>query len=79
MDDEFGVEEERPADAREGRRVLIGESWRGKPRAKLRELWPFLRPYRRTLVVVAVVSLVATVLALVQPLALQRLVNSLGQ
>ncbi|MCW5716509.1 MAG: ABC transporter ATP-binding protein [Bauldia sp.] len=79
MDDEIAPDRPTSGARRGEKRVLIGESWRGKPKAKLRELWPFLRDHKGTLVVVAIVSLIATALALVQPLSLQRLVNSLGQ
>ncbi|MCW5697045.1 MAG: ABC transporter ATP-binding protein [Bauldia sp.] len=43
-------------------------------KAGLRDLWPYLRPFKRPLVLVAVISLVATALALVQPLTLQSLI-----
>ncbi|MGB3829885.1 MAG: ABC transporter ATP-binding protein [Ornithinimicrobium sp.] len=48
----------------------------GTPRAQLREMWPYVRDHRRALVLVAVTSLFATVFAVVQPLMLQQLVNS---
>lgn len=48
------------------------------PRAQLREMWPYLREHRRALILVAVTSLFATVFAVVQPLMLQQLVNSVG-
>lgn len=44
--------------------------------AKLRELWPYLREHRSSLILVAITSLFATVFAVIQPLMLQRLVNS---
>src|SRR5690625_4124549 len=46
--------------------------------ASLRDLWPHVRSHRVVLVVVAVVSLVVTGLALVQPLMLQRVVDTVG-
>lgn len=49
-----------------------------KPQAKLRDIWPHIRPYRLTLVVIAIVSLVATGFTLVQPLVLQTLINDLS-
>lgn len=48
------------------------------PRAQLREMWPHLRQHRKALVLVAVTSLFATFFAVVQPLMLQQLVNSVG-
>jgi ABC-type multidrug transport system fused ATPase/permease subunit len=48
------------------------------PRAQLREMWPYLREHRAALALVAVTSLCATFFAVVQPLMLQRLVNSVG-
>ncbi|HKJ11330.1 MAG TPA: ABC transporter ATP-binding protein [Ornithinimicrobium sp.] len=50
----------------------------GLPRAQLREMWPYLREHRVALAVVAVLSICATFFAVVQPLMLQRLVNSVG-
>lgn len=47
-------------------------------RAQLREMWPYLREHRLALVLVAVVSLFATGFAVVQPLMLQQLVNTVG-
>ncbi|MGB7449738.1 MAG: ABC transporter ATP-binding protein [Ornithinimicrobium sp.] len=48
------------------------------PRAQLREMWPYLREHRAALALVAATSLCATFFAVVQPLMLQRLVNSVG-
>lgn len=48
------------------------------PRAQLREMWPYLREHRGALILVAATSLLATVFAVVQPLMLQQLVNSVG-
>ncbi|MGB3764409.1 MAG: ABC transporter ATP-binding protein [Ornithinimicrobium sp.] len=45
-------------------------------RAQLREMWPYLRGHRKALVLVAITSLFATIFAVVQPLMLQQLVNS---
>ncbi len=45
-------------------------------RAQLREMWPYLREHRKALVLVAITSLFATIFAVVQPLMLQQLVNS---
>lgn len=50
----------------------------GDPRAQLREMWPYLREHRGALVLVAVVSLFATAFAVVQPLMLQQLINTVG-
>jgi len=50
----------------------------GLPRAQLREMWPYLREHRTALILVAAASLCATFFAVVQPLMLQRLVNSVG-
>ncbi len=47
--------------------------------AQLREMWPYLREHRVALVLVAVVSLFATAFAVVQPLMLQQLVNTVGE
>ena len=49
-----------------------------KTQAKLRDIWPHIRPYRRTLVVIAVVSLIASAFTLVQPLVLQELINGVS-
>ncbi len=46
------------------------------PRAQLREMWPYLREHRKALILVAITSLFATIFAVIQPLMLQRLVNS---
>ncbi|HLR95724.1 MAG TPA: ABC transporter ATP-binding protein [Jiangellaceae bacterium] len=46
--------------------------------ASLRDLWPHVRSHRVVLAAAAVVSLVATGLALVQPLMLRRLVDTVG-
>ncbi|CAN5405151.1 ABC transporter ATP-binding protein [soil metagenome] len=48
------------------------------PRAQFREMWPYLREHRRSLILVAVISVFATALAVVQPLLLQRLINSVS-
>ncbi len=45
-------------------------------RAQLREMWPYLRDHRKALILVAITSLFATIFAVIQPLMLQRLVNS---
>lgn len=50
-----------------------------RPGAQLREMWPYLREHRVALVLVAVVSLFATGFAVVQPLMLQQLVNTVGE
>jgi ABC-type multidrug transport system fused ATPase/permease subunit len=47
-------------------------------RAKLAELWPYVRDHTAVLVAIAVISLVATALALVQPLVLQRVIDDVG-
>ncbi len=62
----MGTPEEQRADAAES------------PRAQLPEMWPYLREHRKALILVAVTSLFATTFAVVQPLMLQRLVNSVG-
>ncbi len=48
------------------------------PQAPLREMWPYLREHRTALILVAIASLFATAFAVIQPLMLQRLVNSVG-
>ncbi len=45
-------------------------------RAQLREMWPYIREHKRALVWVALASLLATIFAVIQPLMLQQLVNS---
>ncbi|MGB5952015.1 MAG: ABC transporter ATP-binding protein [Ornithinimicrobium sp.] len=47
-------------------------------RAHLREMWPYLREHRTSLIWVAITSLFATAFAVVQPLMLQQLVDSVG-
>jgi ABC-type bacteriocin/lantibiotic exporter with double-glycine peptidase domain len=47
-------------------------------RARLGELWPYVRDHTGVLTAIAVISLVATALALVQPLALQRVIDDVG-
>jgi ABC-type bacteriocin/lantibiotic exporter with double-glycine peptidase domain len=47
-------------------------------RAPLRSLLPYLRDHRGVLVLAAVISLIATVLMLVQPLLVQRLIEDVG-
>lgn len=47
-------------------------------RAKLREMWPYIRDHKKALVWVALASLIATIFAVIQPLMLQQLVNSVG-
>jgi ABC-type multidrug transport system fused ATPase/permease subunit len=47
-------------------------------RARLAELWPYVRDHTGVLTAIAVISLVATALALVQPLALQRVIDDVG-
>ncbi|WP_081416753.1 ABC transporter ATP-binding protein [Arthrobacter castelli] len=47
-------------------------------RASLREFLPYLRGHGRVLTAVAVVSLIATALAVAQPLMVQQLVNAVG-
>lgn len=48
------------------------------PRAQLREMWPYLRDHRRSLIWVAIVSLFATAFAVVQPLMLQQLIDAVA-
>ncbi|MGB3186774.1 MAG: ABC transporter ATP-binding protein [Ornithinimicrobium sp.] len=48
------------------------------PRAHLREMWPYLREHRTSLIWVAITSLFATAFAVIQPLMLQQLINSVG-
>jgi ABC-type bacteriocin/lantibiotic exporter with double-glycine peptidase domain len=51
----------------------------GSPRrAPLRSLVPYLRDHRGVLVLAAVISLIATVLMLAQPLLVQRLIEDVG-
>jgi ABC-type multidrug transport system fused ATPase/permease subunit len=50
----------------------------GPKRARLAELWPYVRDHTGVLGVIAVVSLVATALALIQPLTLQRVIDDVG-
>lgn len=45
-------------------------------RAHLREMWPYIREHKMALVWVALASLLATIFAVIQPLMLQQLVNS---
>ncbi len=59
-----------------GRAQAGGEA--AKPRAKLRDIWPHIREHKRILIIIAVVSLVASGLALLQPLVLQGLINTVG-
>ena len=47
-------------------------------RARLRDIWPYVRRHRGTLIIIAIVSLVATGFALVQPLVLQTLINDVS-
>ncbi|GAB3528479.1 ABC transporter ATP-binding protein [Arthrobacter monumenti] len=47
-------------------------------RATLREFFPYLRGHGRVLAAVVVVSLIATALAVAQPLMVQQLVNAVG-
>lgn len=47
-------------------------------RARLREMWPYIREHKMALVWVALASLLATIFAVIQPLMLQQLVNSVG-
>lgn len=47
-------------------------------RASLREFFPYLRGHGRVLTAVVVVSLIATALAVAQPLMVQQLVNAVG-
>ena len=49
-----------------------------KSKAHLRDIWPHIRQHRNVLIVIAVVSLVASGMALVQPLILQGLINNVG-
>ncbi len=46
------------------------------PRARLRDLLPYLRPHRRVLGVVLVISLVASLTSLAQPLVVQQVVTA---
>ncbi len=47
-------------------------------RARLAELWPYVRDHTGVLSAIAVISLVATALALIQPLTLQRVIDDVG-
>ena len=47
-------------------------------RGRLAELWPYVRDHTGVLTAIAVISLVATALALIQPLALQRVIDDVG-
>ena len=47
-------------------------------RARLAELWPYVRDHTGVLGAIAVISLVATALALIQPLTLQRVIDDVG-
>jgi ABC-type multidrug transport system fused ATPase/permease subunit len=47
-------------------------------RARLAELWPYVRDHTGVLGAIAVFSLVATALALIQPLTLQRVIDDVG-
>ena len=49
-----------------------------RSKARLRDVWPHIRDHRGVLVLIAVVSLIASGLALVQPLILQTLINNVG-
>ncbi len=65
---------ERTEDAITAQAPAEGEA----PRAHLREMWPYLREHRTSLVWVAITSLFATAFAVIQPLMLQQLINSVG-
>jgi ABC-type multidrug transport system fused ATPase/permease subunit len=47
-------------------------------RARLAELWPYVRDHTGVLIAIAAISLVATALALIQPLTLQRVIDDVG-
>lgn len=49
-----------------------------KPKAKLRDIWPYVRQHRRTLATIAIVSLISAGFVLGQPLVLQQLINRVG-
>jgi len=44
------------------------------PQVGLRSLWPYLRDHRRSLIVVAVLSLISTVGTLAQPLLTRNVI-----
>ncbi len=68
-----------PAAGPKGRRVKAeAEAEPAKRRAKLRDIWPYVRTHRGTLVIIAIVSLISAGFVLGQPLVLQQLINRVG-
>lgn len=57
----------------------LSEKTGDKQRARLRDIWPYVREHKTILIVSAVVSLIASALMLVQPLILQTLINGVGE
>ena len=49
------------------------------PRAKLQDLFPYVRPYRKTIIVALVLSMLGSVLALAQPLLIGQLIEAVQQ
>jgi ATP-binding cassette subfamily B protein len=47
-------------------------------RARLADLWPYVRGHTGVLIAIGAISLVATALALIQPLTLQRVIDDVG-
>lgn len=59
--------------------VPPAEAAEGKPRqARPADLWPYLRPYRKTLLIVAALSLVGAVASLAVPLVVRQVLDGLG-
>lgn len=63
----------------EAAKAPIADAPARKTRAKLRDVWPYIADHKTTIAIIMVVSLVASGLALVQPLILQTLINGVGQ
>lgn len=55
-----------------------GASDDDKRQAKPTDLWPYLRPYRKTLLIVAALSLVGAVASLAVPLVVRQVLDGLG-
>lgn len=49
------------------------------PRAKLQDLFPYVKPYRKTIVVALVLSMLGSLLALAQPLLIGQLIEAVQQ
>lgn len=59
--------------------TVVAEGSEGARRqAKPADLWPYLRPYRKTLLIVAALSLVGAVASLAVPLVVRQVLDGLG-